>query len=50
MLNSIIRVEERALLKRVQEKYNVTAPVIKIQRQLNEEFSNNNDISEPETV
>jgi hypothetical protein len=38
------------LLKRVQEKYDVTAPVIKIQRQLNEEFSDDDDISESETV
>jgi len=32
ILNSTIRTEERALLKRVQEKYNMTAPIIAIQR------------------
>jgi hypothetical protein len=51
MLNSTIRAEERALLKRVQEEYDVTAPVIAIQRQLNGEFSDDEDItSESETV
>jgi hypothetical protein len=51
MLNSTIRAEERALLKRVQEEYDVTAPVIAIQRQLNGEFSDDEDsTSESETV
>jgi hypothetical protein len=51
MLNSTVRAEERTLLKRVQEKYDVTALVIVIQRQLNGEFSDDKDIiSEFETV
>jgi hypothetical protein len=51
ILNSIIRAEERALLKRVQDEYDITAPVIDIQRQLNREFSDDdNDTSEAEKV
>jgi hypothetical protein len=51
MLNSTVRAEERTLLKRVQEKYDVTALVIVIQRQLNGEFSDDKNItSEFETV
>jgi Protein of unknown function (DUF3435) len=51
MLNSTIRAEERALLKRDQEEYDVTAPVIDIQRQLNGEFSDDDgDTSEAEKV
>ena len=44
MFNSTIQAEERALLKRVQEEYDVTASVIAIQRQLNGEFSDDKDI------
>jgi hypothetical protein len=51
MLNSTIRTEERALMKRIQKEYNVTAPVIAIQRQLNGEFSNDEDTtSESEII
>jgi hypothetical protein len=50
MFNSIIRAEERALLKRVQEEYDITVSVINIQRQLNREFSDDNNISESEIV
>jgi Protein of unknown function (DUF3435) len=51
ILNSTIRAEERALLKRVQDEYDITAPVIDIQRQLNREFSDDdNDTSEAEKV
>jgi hypothetical protein len=51
MLNSAIRAEERALLKRIQEEYDVTAPVIDIQRQVNGAFSDDdNATSESETV
>jgi hypothetical protein len=51
ILNSAIRAEERALLKRIQEEYDTTAPMIDIQRQLNgEDSSDDEDISEPETV
>lgn len=51
MLNSTIRAEERALLKQVQEEYDVAAPVIDIQRQLNGEFSDDEDAtSASETV
>jgi hypothetical protein len=51
MLNSTIRAEERALLKRVQEEYDITVPMIAIQRQLNGEFLDDEDItSESETV
>lgn len=38
-LNSTIRAEERAFLKRIQGEYDATAPVIDIQRQLNGELS-----------
>ena len=52
MLNSSIRVKERALKKRVQKEYDTTAPGIKIQRQLNGEPSDNekDDKSEPVNV
>jgi hypothetical protein len=51
MLNSTIRAEGRALLKRVQEEYDVTVPVIAIQRQLNGDFSDDEDTtSESETA
>ena len=51
MLNSTIRAEERALLKQVQEKYDAAAPVIDIQRQLNENVpDDDDDISDSETV
>ena len=51
ILNSAIRAEKRALLRRIQEEYDTTAPMIDIQRQLNgEDSSDDEDISEPETV
>jgi hypothetical protein len=51
MLNNTIRAEERVLLKRVQKKYDITALIIAIQRQLDGEFSDNKDTtSESETV
>jgi hypothetical protein len=44
ILNNIVRIEERALLKRIQKKYNIIALMIAIQRQLNGKFSNNKNI------
>ncbi|OXV10984.1 hypothetical protein Egran_01255 [Elaphomyces granulatus] len=40
---STIRAEEHALLKRIQEEYDATAPVAEIQRQLNEELLDEDD-------
>jgi Protein of unknown function (DUF3435) len=42
-LNSTIRAEERALLGRIQEEYDATAPVNDIQKQLNGELSDDDD-------
>jgi Protein of unknown function (DUF3435) len=42
-LNSTIRAEERAFLQQIQKEYDVTAPVIDIQRQLNGELSDDDD-------
>jgi hypothetical protein len=50
-LNSTIRAEERALLKRTQGEYDATTPVLEIQRQLDGEVSDDEDaISESESV
>jgi hypothetical protein len=42
-LDSAIRSEERALLKRVQEEYDAVAPILAIQQQLNGEVSDDED-------
>jgi hypothetical protein len=50
-LDSIIRAEERALLKRIQEEYDIIAPMIDIQRQLDgEDLSDDDDTSESVAV
>jgi Protein of unknown function (DUF3435) len=42
-LNSTIRAEERAMLRRIQQDYDATAPVNDIQQQLNGELSDDDD-------
>jgi hypothetical protein len=51
MLSSSIRAEERALLKQIQEEYDVTAPVDEIQRQMRGQSSDRKEATpEPETI
>jgi hypothetical protein len=42
-LNSVIRTKKRALITRIQADYNITAPGIAIQKQLNGELSGNDN-------
>jgi hypothetical protein len=51
MLSSSIRAQERALLKQIQEEYDVTAPVDEIQRQMRGQSSEREVATpEPETI
>jgi hypothetical protein len=51
LLSSTIRAEERALLKRIREEYDVAAPVLAIQQQLNKEMSDDEGgATEMETI